>query len=278
MIPVRTPLIKEGEDLVGVLLSAFRLEDGDVVAISDKVIAASQGRFFDYTGLEPSEEALRLARESGLEPGFAELVLKNADVVIGTSLRTVLTVKDGILIANAGIDHKNAPEGKAALWPEDPNSEARRIRDEIRKRVGKNVGVIIVDSRLSPLRMGTTGFALGIAGFRGIRDFRGRRDLYGKEILVTTLNVADDLASAAHLLMGEGDDSVPFVVIRGAPVEPGEFDPEEVKIDPELCAYFRPLYGPLLEGRRNSKRKCTSDIRSYTSQARRQGIHEAADA
>lgn len=245
LIPVRTPLIREGDDLVGILLSRLELEDRDIIAISDKAIAASEGRFVDYESIEPSEEALRLARESGLEPGFAELVIRNADAIIGTSMRTILTVKDGILIANAGIDHKNAPDGKAALWPEDPNLEARRIREEIERRTGKRVGVIIVDSRLSPLRMGTTGLALGIAGFRGIRDFRGREDLYGKRILVTTLNVADDLASAAHLLMGEGDESVPFVVIRGAPVEMGDFDPEEVKIDPGLCAYFGPLYGRL---------------------------------
>ncbi|MEM3739864.1 MAG: coenzyme F420-0:L-glutamate ligase [Candidatus Korarchaeum sp.] len=245
VIPIRTPLIREGDDVVAALISSFELRDGDVVAISDKVIAASEGRFIDYENLSPSEEALKLAMESGLEPGFAELVIRSSDAIIGTSLRTILSVKDGILVANAGIDHKNAPEGKAALWPEDPNLEARRIRDEIERRTGKRVGVIIVDSRLSPLRMGTTGFALGIAGFRAIRDFRGRRDLYGKRILVTTLNVADDLASAAHLLMGEGDDLIPFVVIRGAPVELGDFDPEEVKISPELCAYFRPLYGSL---------------------------------
>ena len=247
VIPIKTRLIGEGDDLVGILLSSFELEDGDVVAISDKVIAASKGMFVDYESLEPSNEAVKLARESGLEPGFAELVLRNSDIVLGTAMRTILTVRRGMLVANAGIDHKNAPEGKASLWPEDPNEEARRIRDEIGRRAGKKVGVIIVDSRLSPLRMGTTGFAIGIAGFRGIRDFRGRRDLYGRRILVTTLNVADDLASAAHLLMGEGDDLVPFVVVRGAPVELGDFDPEEVKISPELCAYFRPLYGSLAE-------------------------------
>lgn len=247
VIPIRTHVIKEGEDLVDLLLSRVELRDGDVIAIADKVIAASQGRFVDYERIKPSKEAERLAEESGLEPGFAELVLRNSDIVIGTAMRTILTLKNGILIANAGIDHKNAPKGHASLWPEDPNGEARRIKDEIERRTGRKVGVIIVDSKLSPLRMGTTGFALGLAGFRGIRDFRGKSDLYGRRIIVTTLNIADDLAAAAHLLMGEGDEAVPFVVIRGAPIELGDFDPEEVKISPELCVYFRPLYASLLK-------------------------------
>lgn len=247
MIPVRTHVIREGEDLIDLLLSKVELQDGDVVAIADKVIAAIQGRFVNYELIEPSEEARKLAEESGLEPGFAELVLMNSDLVIGTAMRTILTLKNGILIANAGIDHKNAPEGFASLWPEDPNEEAKRIRDDIERRTGKKVGVIIVDSRLSPLRMGTTGFALGLAGFRGIRDFRGKKDLYGKRIRVTTLNVADDLAAAAHLFMGEGDETVPFVVIRGAPIELGDFNPEEVKISPEFCVYFRPFYSCLKE-------------------------------
>ena len=246
LIAIRTRKIVEGDDIVSLLLSLYDPRDLDIVAVADKALAASQGRFVNHD-IEPSEEAKRLAEESGLEPGFAELVIRNSDLVLGTAERTILTVKDGILVANAGIDHKNAPIGFAALWPEDPNYEARRIRDEIAKRTGRNVGVIIVDSRLSPLRMGTTGFALGIAGFRGIRDYRGKSDAYGKRILVTTLNVADDLASAAHLLMGEGDDLVPFVIIRGAPVEFGDFDPEELKISPDRCAYFRPIYGRLYE-------------------------------
>jgi len=242
VIPIKSPVISKGDDIVTILLSRCKVEDGDIVAIADKAIAAAQGRFVRYEDIKPSEKAIELAKESGLEPGFVELVLRNADKVFGTAYRTILTLKDGILVANAGIDHKNAPKGHAALWPDDPNKEAERIRVEIEKRTGKKVGVIIVDSRLSPLRMGTTGFALGISGFRGIRDFRGKRDIYGKKILMTVMNLADALATTAHIFMGEGDDLVPFVLIRGAPVELGHFNPDELKIEPERCAYFRPLY------------------------------------
>lgn len=242
VIPIKSPVISKGDDVVGILLSRCKVEDGDIVAIADKAIAAAQGRFVRYEDIKPSDRAVELARESGLEPGFVELVLRNSDVVFGTAYRTVLTLKSGILVANAGIDHKNAPKGCAALWPDDPNKEADKIRDEIERRTGKRVGVIIVDSKLSPLRMGTTGFALGISGFRGIRDYRGRRDIYGKRILMTVMNLADALATTAHIFMGEGDDLVPFVIIRGAPVEMGQSDPNELKIEPERCVYFKPLY------------------------------------
>ncbi|RSN74362.1 coenzyme F420-0:L-glutamate ligase [Candidatus Methanodesulfokora washburnensis] len=242
VIPIKSSVISKGDDVVSILLSKCKVEDGDIIAIADKAIAAAQGRFIRYEDIKPSDRAVELAKESGLEPGFVELVLRNSDIVFGTAYRTLLTLKNGILVANAGIDHKNAPKGYAALWPEDPNKEADRIREEIERRTGKKVGVIIVDSKLSPLRMGTTGFALGMSGFKGIRDFRGKRDIYGKKILMTVMNLADALAAAAHIFMGEGDDLVPFVLIRGAPVEMGQFNPDELKIEPEKCVYFRPLY------------------------------------
>jgi len=246
VIPVRTERIEAGCDLVDLLLNRLsemgvELQDGDIILVADKAISHAQGRFVDLSTIKPSNEAVRLAEESSLEPEFAEVVLREADAVIGTSLRTILTVKNGNLVANAGVDHKNAPPGCAALWPEDPNREARDLAMEVRRRTGKLVGVIIVDSRLSPLRRGTTGFALGMYGFIGIRDYRGRRDLFGRRILVTTLNVADDLAAAGHVYMGEGRELTPFVIIRGAPVEMGGFDPEDLKISPKECAYFSPI-------------------------------------
>ncbi len=250
VVPLRSRVIRRGDDLVALLLESIdaageTLEDGDIIAVADKVIAHVKGRIIDYSSIRPSEKAVKLAREAGLEPGFAELVLKHSDLVIGTSHRTILTIKKGILIANAGIDHKNAPSGHATLWPEDPDREAERIRLEILRRTGRRVGVIIVDSRLTPLRRGTTGFALGASGFRGIRDFRESTDLFGNKIHVTMMNVADELASAAHLYMGEARELTPFVLIKAPPVELGEFDPELLKISPEECAYFKPLYSKL---------------------------------
>ncbi|RLG50953.1 MAG: coenzyme F420-0:L-glutamate ligase [Thermoproteota archaeon] len=250
VIPLKSRVIKCGDDLVGLLLDSIEaagesLDDGDIVAVADKVIAHVKGRIVDYSSIKPSEEAVKLAREAELEPGFAELVLEHSDLVIGTAYRTILTIKDGVLVANAGIDHKNAPGGHAALWPEDPNREAEEIRLEILRRTSRRVGVIVVDSRLAPLRRGTTGFALGISGFKGVRDFRGGRDLFGNRIYVTMMNVADELASAAHLYMGEAAELTPFVLIKDPPVELGDFDPELLKISPEECAYFKPLYSKL---------------------------------
>ncbi len=145
VIPVRTGRIETGCDLVDLLLSRLsemkiELRNGDIILIADKAISHSKGRFVNLSAIKPSNRAIKLAEKSSLEPEFVEIVLREADTVIGTSLRTVLTVKDGNLIANAGVDHKNAPPGCAALWPEDPNREARKMAFEIRRRTGKLVG------------------------------------------------------------------------------------------------------------------------------------------
>lgn len=123
------------------------------------------------------------------------------------------------MAANAGIDNKNVPSDYAVLWPKDPAASAREVRDRVKSRTGKDVAVIIVDSGLVPLRIGTTGLALAVAGFKPIKDSRGCKDLFGKSIVITRQAVADDLASAAHLLMGEATEKTPLVLIKDAPLD-----------------------------------------------------------
>ena len=192
--------------------------------------------------LSAIKKAIELAEKYHLEPGFAELVTREADVIMGGVYRAVLTVRDGIMVANAGIDHKNVPEDCAALWPDNPNQRAKEIRERIMKITGKKVGVILVDSRVMPLRRGTIGFALGFSGIKPTIDCRGKKDLYGKSLKITYMNVIDDLAATAHLLMGETDERVPLVIIRGAPVEiTDDYDPDEVKIPYKDCIYMKNL-------------------------------------
>ncbi|MEM2915722.1 MAG: coenzyme F420-0:L-glutamate ligase, partial [Candidatus Bathyarchaeia archaeon] len=164
-------------------------------------------------------EAERLAKVYSLEPSFIELVLEESDKVYGGVRRALLTLKNNILIANAGIDHANAPVDCVALWPFDANRTARDVRKRILKLTGKKIGVIITDSRTTPLRMGTIGLALGTAGFDPIIDLRGKPDIYGKKLKITRLAVADSLACAANILMGESNNKTPAVLVRGAPVK-----------------------------------------------------------
>jgi len=228
LYPVKTKVIECGDDIVEVILQSLnkeniKLNDNDVLALASKILAYAQKRVVNLKNVKPSQKALEFAKQFSLQPEFAELILREADKIYGGVEKAVLTLKDEVLTANAGIDNKNAPCNSVVLWPNDTEKWAKNIKEEIKKRTGKIVGVIIVDSGLMPLRIGTTGLALAVAGFKPIRDFRGKKDIYGKPIAITRHAVADDLASAAHLLMGEAAEKTPIVLIKDAPVD---FDDE----------------------------------------------------
>jgi coenzyme F420-0:L-glutamate ligase len=236
-----------GDDLVKTLLYSLkkrrlRIRDKDVVVVATKVVSTLEGRLINSRNVSPSPRAKLLARRHGLEPSFVELVLHESRRIYGGVQRALLTLKDSVLIANAGVDHSNIPKGSFVLWPKDPQKSAENIRVGIFKATGKKVGVVIVDSRTTPLRMGTVGVALGVAGFRPVKDYRRKKDLFGKVMLITRQAVADDLASAAHLLMGETCERVPMVLIRDAPVEFCEDnDPKSIVISPNQCMFMRTL-------------------------------------
>lgn len=239
VVPLEFPLITKGMDVAKLIVesaksSTIGLEDGDIVAAADKVLAVSEGRVVDYSSVKPSGRARLLAKKYDLEPGFTEVVVQESDTIYGGVHRALLTLKHGVFIANAGIDHKNVPKDHASLWPEDPNESARRLRQSLQTLTGKRLGVLLVDSHLAPLRTGTIGFALGVAGFEPVRDCRGLPDLYGKPLLITTVNVADSLAAMANFVMGETDESTPAAVIRGAQVMvTDKYDPFSVRIPVE---------------------------------------------
>jgi coenzyme F420-0:L-glutamate ligase len=245
LFALSTRLIKPGDNLVDVILEAVKrqkleIEDRDLLAIASKAVAVAQKRFVKLSSTEPSEKAKVLAEKYGLEPSFAEVVLQEAKKVYGGVPKTLLTLKNNMLVANAGVDRKNAPEGHVILWPRAPHKSAEKIRREILAKTGKHVGVLIIDSRITPLRMGTTALAMGIAGFKPVIDCRIEKDLYGKRIYITRHAVADDLASAAHLLMGETTARTPAVLIKNAPVNFGEeFDPNSTVISAEQCLFMQ---------------------------------------
>jgi len=221
---VKTGIIKTGDDTVEVILESLReqnlnLEDDDILAITSKIIACTERRVVKLSDVKPSDSARELAQKFSLQPEFAELILQEADKIYGGVEKAILTLKNGILTPNAGIDNKNAPNDYAVLWPNDAQKWASHIREEIKRKTGKRVAVLIVDSGLVPLRKGTIGLALAVAGFKPVRDCRGDKDIYGKPLMITQHAIADNLASAAHLLMGEAAEKTPAVLIKDAPVD-----------------------------------------------------------
>jgi len=248
LIAVKTRVVKIGDDLVELILESLKaqglqLEDNDVLALTSKVVSFSEERTVKLSEVKPSEEAKRLAKEYSLKPEFAELILQEADEVYGGVERAVLTLKNGVMAANAGIDNKNAPSDYAVLWPKDPKASVRKVRDRIKRRTSKNVAVMIIDSGLVPLRIGTTSLALAVAGFKPIRDNRGCKDLFGKPIMITRQAVADDLASAAHLLMGEATEKIPAVLIKDAPVDfdEGVYGSSDMMMPFKECIFMNSL-------------------------------------
>ncbi len=224
LFPIKTPIIQANDNLIEILIFSMqkkKLEpkNGDILVISSKVVAKSEGRIVNYKEVKPSEKAELLAKKYDLEPGFVELVLKEADKIFGGVKHAILTMKNNMFIANAGVDHSNAPEDHAILWPKNPSLSADNIRKEFKKRLNVNIGVIISDSHCSPLRTGTTGFALATSGFDAVIDERGKPDLFGKTTRITQRAVADGLASAAVVVMGETNEQIPAVLIRNTQIE-----------------------------------------------------------
>ena len=243
LFPVKTPIIQEKDNLIEILINSMnkakiKPKDGDILVVSSKVVALTQGRIINYRTIKPSKKAKALAKKYSLHPGFVEIVLKEADVIYGGVYRAVLTMKNKVFVANAGADLSNAPEGYAILWPKNPSLVAKKIKKEIEEKFKVKIGVIISDSHCIPLRAGTFGFALATAGFNAVIDEIGKKDLFGKRMRITRRAVADDLASAAQVLMGETDWKIPAVLIRDSGVEIKNFVLDsETLMPPDECLY-----------------------------------------
>jgi coenzyme F420-0:L-glutamate ligase len=242
MMGLQFPLVEPGADLPEMIKKASGqvggIQAGDVVVIASSALATAQGRLRDLSGIQPSPRAKRLARKTGMNSKFVELVLRESDKVVGGSKGILLTIKDGILCANAGADRSNAPKGHAVLMPEKPDAAAEEIRRKLSGDSGK-IGVVIADSHIKPLRLGTVAQAIGIAGFEPVEDCRGQQDLFGNRLKITFRAVADQLATAAQLLMGEAAERTPVVIIRGAKVEFTDKPEHDARIPPSKCAYMK---------------------------------------
>lgn len=245
--------IRPGDSLPRIIVDAIKdnnidPSDGDIIAVSLKVVSISRGYIINMDDVKPSNNALKLWEKYGVKPEIAEIVIDMGGEIIGGGDGVIATIYKDTLIGNCGIDQKNIWRGHVVVWPDDPDMEARELRRAIIDELHKRIGIILVDSRVTPLRRGTVGFAAGIAGFNPIREYVGRRDIYGKEIRYTVQNIADDLASLAHLHMGEGDEYTPFIYIKNPPVEISEDSGIDiVKIPKNRCIYMRYVSLPLLK-------------------------------
>jgi len=244
ILGIKTDLIKVGDDLVealekGMARAGLALQDGDILVISESTVATAEGRVVDLEKVSPGDLAQALAARYDKDPREMELILQESDEIVGGIPGVVLTMKEGFLYPNAGIDHSNAPAGHVILFPRDPKRSAAEIRRKI--AAGKKIGIIIGDSRTHPLRLGCVGVALACDGLEPVEDARGKKDLFGRELLITRKAVADNLVSAAEVIMGEGDEGIPAVIIRDSPVPIREAGGEIPSIPPQECMYIGAL-------------------------------------
>jgi coenzyme F420-0:L-glutamate ligase len=248
VIPIQAPVQKQAFDLNHTLVQAISsagesLQHGDVIAISSKYTAISEGRVVELAAVTVSETAAALAERYHMNPQVAQLVIQEAEHIFGGIHGFLLTSHHGMIQPNAGIDRSNIPNGFAVLFPADPYESARRIRQGVWKQLGVDVGVVLTDSWLIPGRLGTTGLALAVAGFRPIQDERGKIDLFGNPMQVTQRGIADTLCAAAQLVMGERDEATPIVILRnsGVRLEDVTLSAADVSIDWRMCIYVESL-------------------------------------
>jgi len=243
-LPIRTPK-KNAPFNLGQLVDRLvgpELLDGDILVVSSKFVAVSEGRVVDLETVIPSAHAASESRRLNISPELCELVIRESDDVIGGVAGFMLALKEGLLTPNAGIDKSNIEHGKVVLYPRSPLESAMALVDEARFRRGVEIGVVVSDSRLMPTRKGTVGVALAAAGMDAIVDLRGKPDLFGNVLKVTSQAIADDLCSGAQLVMGEADESVPLVLVRGLATNAGKsYKMSSFAVDPEQCVYMRSL-------------------------------------
>lgn len=219
------PMVQPGDDLGALAISALvdaaiAPEPGDVLVIAQKIVSKAENRFVDVSAVTPSAAAKKLAAETKKDARFCEVVLSESKRIVRHRENLIIAEHQrGWVMANAGIDHSNVAPGdgheRVLLLPIDPDASARAIREELVASYRMPLAVIISDSFGRPFRRGTVGIALGSAGLPAVIDWRGHPDLFGRPLEVTETGFADEIAAAASLVMGQADEAMPMVLVRG---------------------------------------------------------------
>lgn len=222
LIGIKTiPLIREGDNLAEMILNAAHSEnikicDGDILVIAETAIAKSEGAIMNLKSLEISELAVELSKKTGKDHNLVQYIIDESKEIIKVGPNFIISeTKHGFVCANAGIDESNIEEGLATSIPVNPDKSADTIRTEIENITEKQVAVIISDTQGRSFREGAVGVAIGISGIEPLWNRQGDTDLYGRKLQTTSIAVADELASAASILMGQADEGIPVVILRG---------------------------------------------------------------
>ena len=223
------PMIATGDDLAAIVLSALatnniELQNGDILILGQKIVSKAEGRMVNLAEIKPGARARQISQDTEKDPRLIELILKESTRVLRTRPGTIIVEhRLGFICANAGIDHSNVagpgskPQEYVLLLPSDPDRSAAQIRSELELRSGRRLGVMINDSHGRAWRLGTVGTCIGLSGVPPLVDEHGWMDLFGYKLQSTVVGVADELAAAASLVMGQAAEATPVVHARGFP-------------------------------------------------------------
>ncbi len=223
------PIVKPGDDLPRLIVEAAErqgtpIRDGDIIIVSHIIVSRAEGRMVNLREVKPSPFAENVAESLGKDPRLVEVILRESRSIVRMGRGHLITeARQGFVCANSGVDQSNVPgEDVVALLPEDPDESARRIREGVERLTGRRVAVIVSDTHGRPLREGEINVAIGVSGMKPIRDRRGERDLFGYILRVKRTAVADEIASAAELVIGQADEGIPVAIVRGYEFERSE--------------------------------------------------------
>lgn len=215
------PLINKGDNLSEIILDAcektgITLQNNDILIIAQTIISKSEGRVRNLEDIRPSKFALNLSKKTGKDPKHVEIILQESKSLIRIGHGKIITESRlGFVCADAGVDHSNSPIGTITLLPLNPDEFAKKIRDDLKKVKNVDLAVIITDTHGRAFREGAINVTIGLSGLEPILNYVGKKDLYGNTLKTTRVAIADELASAAELLMGEANEKIPAVIIRG---------------------------------------------------------------
>ena len=235
------PLIQPGDDVAAILYeklcdAGMTLQDGDVLVLCQKIVSKAEGRLIRLSEVTPSDEAWALAEETDKDARLVESILREANGVLRKRRHLIIAEhRLGWICANAGIDRSNVAQHKDSdvvlPLPRDPDRSAETIRERLSDATGADFAVIINDTHGRPFRNGAVGVAIGVAGMSALTNLRGRPDLHGYKLQTSVLGTADEIASAASLLMGQADEGRPAILVRGAPIVRGEGSARDLQRD-----------------------------------------------
>lgn len=216
VLPVEgLPLIRVGDNLEKMITDTITLQDGDILVIASTVYSKARGYTRDLSTIQPGAQAERLAAQNGEEPRFVQAVLDATEELILEEPFILSALACGHIGVRAGVDQSNIEDGNVILLPTDPMGAATEVQEQVLALTGRKIRVIITDTCGRSFRRGQTGHAIGWSGMTAIRDFRGDTDLFGHELAITEEAVVDEIAGFANFVMGESNNGVPVVVVRG---------------------------------------------------------------